>query len=296
MVSDLTYPATGNVVIQQGAKPICVDVCLDTYAMDAKDLEARITPRSRAIIVVHPFGLSANMDAIMEVAHRYNLFVIEDAACALGSRYANRSCGTIGDLGCYSFHPRKSITTGEGGMIVTNNELFAKRIQVLRSHGGVRGDYYLRFDEAGFNYRLSDIQAAVGVAQMRKLDWLINGKRQLASQLTQMVSSIDHVTVPIEPEGCFHTYQSFVVMLDEGIVRDEVIAAMRKRQVETTLGTYAMHAQPVYQREFGYQPGDLPCSYRIFRQSLTLPLYPQMSEADLESVVDALDQSLKELL
>lgn len=292
LVSDLTYPATGNVVIQQGARPVCVDVCIDTYAMDAHDLEARITANSRAIIAVHPFGLSANMDEIMAVARRHKLPVIEDAACALGSRYHDQYCGTIGTLGCYSFHPRKSVTTGEGGMIVTDDESLARRIAVLRSHGGVRGDFYLRFEEAGFNYRLSDIQAAVGVAQLRKLEWLINGKRRLAKQLTEMLTNIQGVTVPIEPEGRFHTYQSYVVMLEEGIDRDAVIAAMRKREVETTLGTYAMHAQPVYQRDFGYHAGDLPNSYRIFKQSLTLPLYPQMADAELECVVDALHQVL----
>jgi len=295
LVSDLTFPATANVVVQQGARPVLVDVRLDTYNMDVGDLEARVTPRSRAIIPVHAFGLAADMDGIMEVAARHRLVVIEDAACALMARYRGRMCGTIGDLGCFSFHPRKSITTGEGGMIVTNDESLAQRIALLRSHGGVRGEFYFRFEEAGFNYRLSDVQAAVGLAQLAKLDWIMARKRELAIRMTERLASIPGVTPPAEPEGCFHSYQSYVVMLDDGLDRDRVIAAMRRRGVETTLGTYALHAQPFFQRAYGYTPGELPNSYRIFRQSLTLPFYPQMTEEEMDLVIGALQESLTEV-
>ncbi|MCE7980645.1 MAG: DegT/DnrJ/EryC1/StrS family aminotransferase [Caldilinea sp. CFX5] len=295
LVSDFTFPASGNVIVQQGARPVLVDSCLGTYAMDPTDLEKRITPKSKAIMVVHPFGLSADMEAINQIAQNYNLPIIEDAACALGANYKGKACGTMGHLGCFSFHPRKSVTTGEGGMIVTNDESLAAKITVLRSHGGVREQFYMRFDEAGFNYRLSDILAAVGVAQMKKLSWLIEGKRTLATMLKSMLSSVHGITLPIEPSGCFHTYQSFVIMLDEAIDRNQIIAAMRRRHVETTLGTYAMHAQPFYQRTYGYSPGDLPNSYHIFKQSLTLPLYPQMMQGDIEQVVVALIDSLQEI-
>ncbi len=295
LVSDLTFPATANVVVQQGARPVLVDVQPDTYNMDAKDLEARLTPRSRAVIPVHAFGLAADMDAILEVASRYRLAVIEDAACALMARYRDRMCGTMGDVGCFSFHPRKSITTGEGGMIVTDKEELARRIVLLRSHGGVREEFYFRFEEAGFNYRLSDIQAAVGIAQLVKLDWIIARKRELAARLRERLASSPGVTPPVEPEGYFHSYQSYVVMLDEGLDRDRVIAAMRRRGVETTLGTYALHAQPFFQKAYGYIPGQLPNSYRIFRQSLTLPFYPQMTSEEMEYVLAALQESLAEV-
>lgn len=294
LVSDFTFPASGNVIVQQGARPVLVDSYLDTYAMDPNDLEKRITPKSKAIMVVHPFGLSADMDAIKKVAYKYDLPIIEDAACALGASYKGKACGTMGHLGCFSFHPRKSVTTGEGGMIVTDDESLAAKITILRSHGGVREQFYMRFDEAGFNYRLSDILAAVGVAQMKKLTWLIEGKRALAAMLKSMLSSISGITLPVEPSGCFHTYQSFVIRLDDAIDRDQIIAAMRRRYVETTLGTYAMHAQPFFERTYEYSPGDLPNSYRIYKQSLTLPLYPQMSPGDVEQVVVALTESLQE--
>ncbi|OPZ81350.1 MAG: UDP-4-amino-4-deoxy-L-arabinose--oxoglutarate aminotransferase [bacterium ADurb.Bin429] len=197
-------------------------------------------------------------------------------------------CGTRGDLGCFSFHPRKSVTTGEGGMITTNRDDLAERIRVLRSHGGVRGDYYLVFEDAGFNYRMSDLQAAVGVAQMRKLPAILARKRELARYYTELLHDMPGVTPPVEPEGCLHTFQTYVVVLDEALDRDAVITALRKRDIETTLGTYALHAQPFFQRAYGYAPGDLPVSYRLFRQTLSLPLFAQMTGEDQERVVEAL--------
>jgi dTDP-4-amino-4,6-dideoxygalactose transaminase len=233
------------------------------------------------------------MSAVQAVATRHKLPVIEDAACALGAKYRNQWCGTLSDAGCFSFHPRKSVTTGEGGMIVTERSDLAEKIAVLRSHGGTREQWYLRFDEAGFNYRLSDILAAVGVAQIKKLDWLINGKRAHAARLKKLLANINGISLPVEPPECLHTYQSFVIVLDDGINRDAVIARMRERGVETTLGTYAMHSQPYFQRAFGYRPGDLPVSNRLFRQTLTLPLYPQMTEGDLSLVAESLKASLR---
>jgi dTDP-4-amino-4,6-dideoxygalactose transaminase len=299
LVPDFTFPATANVVVQQGARPILVDVRTDTYNLNLGDLDARLTPGTRAIIPVHAFGLPADMAGLMEFARTHSLAVIEDAACALGAVYRNRFCGAMGDLGCFSFHPRKSITTGEGGMIVTDDESLAERIRLLRSHGGVRreGATYFEFEAAGFNYRMSDLQAAVGVAQMGKLEWVLQRKRELAGQLTALLGggAVTGVTPPVEPEGCLHTYQSYVVMLDDALDRDGVIAAMRQRDIETTLGTYALHAQPYFRRSYGYTAGDLPGSHRVFRQSLTLPLYPQMEPGDLERIVEALESVIAEV-
>lgn len=296
LVSDLTYPASGNVIIQQGAKPVCVDVLPDTYAMDPADFESRITGCSRAVMVVHPFGLSADMNPIMEIAKKHGLAVIEDAACALGSQYEGRFCGTMGDTGCFSFHPRKSVTTGEGGLILTDRDDLAERIRLLRSHGGARKEWYLEFEDAGFNYRLSDILAAVGVAQLKKLGWLIDGKRERAAELAERLAGAEGLRLPVEPANCKHTFQSYVVVLDDGIDRDAVIGELRGRGVETTLGTYAMHAQPAFVTRYGHRPGDLPVSNHLFRQTLTLPLYPQMTSADLDFVTEAVTSTISRLL
>jgi len=293
LVPDFTFPATANVVVQQGATPVLIDIDLDTFAIDVDDAARKVTPRTKAIIPMHPFGLSADMDAVLALAEKHGLRVVEDAATAIGATYKDRFCGAIGDLGCFSFHPRKVITTGEGGMIVTNNEQLAERIALLRSHGGIRrGGRYI-FEEAGFNYRLSDVQGAIGVAQMRKLDTLIAHKRDLAALLSEKLVAIEGVKVPREPPWKGHIYQSYVALLDKKINRDRVIEAMREQGIETTLGTYALHAQPFFMREYRYSKGDLPNSYQAYQQTLTLPVYPPMGEIELERVARALEQTLR---
>jgi len=288
LVPDFTFPATANVVIQQGARPALVDIDLETFTIDVDDLAEKITPRSKVIIPVHAFGLSADMDPIMELAQSHRLAVVEDAACALGATYYGKPCGSLAATGCFSFHPRKVITTGEGGMITTDDDLLAEKIRLLRNHGGAPREGRFTFEAAGYNYRMSDILAAVGVAQMRKLDALIARKRELAAQLTERLEGIDGAEAPREPEWGGHIYQSYVIRLDDSIDRDQVIGLMRRRGIETTLGTYALHAQPFFARQYNYGPGDLPNSYRAYRQSLTVPLYPPMDELDLERITRTL--------
>ena len=292
LVSDLSWPASGNVVVQTGAQPVFVDVRPDTYSMDVGDLRARITPKSRAILVVHPFGLSAEMGEIGEVARRYNLQILEDAACALGSSYHGRPCGTLGDAGCFSFHPRKVITTGEGGILATDREDLARRIEVLRSHGGVRKEWRFAFPSAGFNYRLSDLQAAVGVAQMGKLPEILAARRRWAGVYDTELKNTPGISLPSEPHGFFHTYQSYVVVLDEEIDRDGLVVDLRAQGIEVTLGTYAMHAEPFFSAAYGYRPGELKTSYRLSRQTLSLPLFPQMVSNQVRRVSEQLKRTI----
>lgn len=288
LVADFTFPATANVVVQLGAVPVLVDIDLETFGMNVADLLAKITPRSKAVIPVHAFGCSADMDPILETARAHNLLVLEDAACAFGATYYGRFCGRMGRAGCFSFHPRKAITTGEGGMITTDDPELAERIQLLRSHGGVRTGYWFEYEDAGYNYRLSDIQGAMGVAQMEKLPMILERKRLLAEQLRQRLADIPGVRLPADPPWGGHVYQSFVILVDEGLDRNRMIKELRELDIETTLGTYALHDQPFYQRTYGYVTGQLPNSHAAFMRSITLPLYPQMSEADLDTVAAAL--------
>ncbi len=291
-VSDFSYPATGNVVVQTGATPVFVDVDLQTYAINVDDFAAKITPRTKAALVVHPFGLMADMRALSEVASRHGISLIEDAACALGATSADGDAGAIGRMGCFSFHPRKSITTGEGGMITTNDDALAERIALLRTHGGVRKDWYLSFLDAGYNYRMSDLNAAVGVAQMRKFRALVSAKQQHAQRLRALLHDCPGLTLPVEPAGRVHTYQSFVVRLDDAIDRDAVIGTLRARGVETTLGTYAMHGEPAMVSRYG-QNDRCPNSARLARQTLTLPLWPQMDEGVLLQVASHVKEVLQ---
>lgn len=288
LVPDFTFPATANVVVQLGAVPVLVDIDLQTYNVDPGDLERRATARTRAAMPVHLFGLSADMDPVLAFAGRRDWPVVEDAACALGTTYNGRPCGAMGAVGCLSFHARKVITTGEGGMVLTDSDDLAETLSLLRNHGGARHDGRFVFDDAGFNYRLSDVQAALGLAQMRRLPWILARRRELAAAMTERLSGTPGVSVPLEPRWGGHVYQSFVVLLDDDVNRDAVISAMRELGVETTLGTYALHAQPFFRRRYGYTPGDLVNSHAAYRRSLALPLYPQMAEEDVDAVCAAL--------
>jgi dTDP-4-amino-4,6-dideoxygalactose transaminase len=288
LVPDFTFPATANVVVQQGAVPVLVDVEPGTYNIDASQLKAHLTARTRAVMPVHLFGLSADLDPVMEFAREHGLAVLEDAACALGATYKSRPCGAVGDLGCFSFHPRKVITTGEGGMVVTDRDDLAERLAILRSHGGIRTGGRFVFEEAGFNYRLSDVHAALGTAQMRRLPEILSRRWALAALLTDRLATIPGVSPPEVPEWAGHVFQAYVVCLDEGIDRDRVVAELRHRGVESTVGTYALHTEPFFRRAYGYEPGQLPYSRAAARQSLALPLFPEMLEAQVDRVADCL--------
>jgi perosamine synthetase len=293
VIPGFSFPATANAVIQQGATPVFVDIERSTFNLDPRLLESALTERTRAIMPVHAFGLCADMDPIVAIADRHGLPVIEDAACALGGVYHGRGAGSLATAGVFSFHPRKIITTAEGGMITTDDDALADRIAVLRAHGAVRGELFMAFVDAGFNYRLSDVHAAIGSAQMGKLPTILQGRRTRAAELTERLAGLAGVHTPIAPDGIEHTYQSYVVRLDDDIDRDAVIRAMRARDVETTLGTYGMHLQPYFRARFGIADGALPETTRAHHQALTLPLYPQLTADDLDIIADALRESVE---
>nr|WP_223169250.1 DegT/DnrJ/EryC1/StrS family aminotransferase [Microbacterium sp. MF43] len=286
-----SFPATANVVVQLGATPRFVDIDPATFNLDPGLLEAAIGERTAAVMPVHAFGLCADMNPIVEIADRHGLPVLEDAACALGGVYHGRPAGSLATAGVFSFHPRKIITTAEGGMITTADHSLAERIDVLRAHGAVRGELFMEFVDAGFNYRLSDVHAAIGVAQMRKFDSILAGRRANAAALSELLANIPGVQTPVVPDGVEHTYQSYVVMLDDVIDRDQVIRSMRAHEIETTLGTYGMHLQPYFVSRFGDTSAVLPHATRAHRQALTLPLYPQLDASDLTAIAAALRAS-----
>ncbi|MCL5407578.1 MAG: DegT/DnrJ/EryC1/StrS family aminotransferase [Patescibacteria group bacterium] len=292
IVSDFSFPATGNVVVQIGAKPVFVDIEENSFNIDPEKIEEAITSKTKAIIVVHAFGLPAKMNKILKIAKKHKLFVIEDAACALDSAWQKKLCGTWGDVGCFSFHPRKTITTGEGGAVVTNNSKLAKHLEILRNHGGIKnvaGD--LEFIENGFNYRLSELQAALGVEQMSKVRQITASRQRIAQMYFKKLSNIDGIRLTIPSKDYTTNFQSFVILLDKKIDREDLRKNLTKNKIESTLGTYAMHAQKAFQK-FGYKPGDLPNSYFAYRHSLTLPLYGQMTEKDVDFVVENLKKCL----
>lgn len=289
LVADFTFPATGNVVVQTGAIPVLVDCRGDNFEMDLSDARAKLTKKTRAIIVVSPFGQPCHMADVVRFGREHELFVIEDAACALGAQLDGRLAGGWPDVGCFSFHPRKVITAGEGGAIATNDPAIAEKILVLRSHGGKSYDGLVgfQFKENGFNYRLSEIQAAMALEQLSRIEEILADRRRSAKTYMALLAEISEVAIPLTslPQDC--TFQSFVLMLDDDIDRNAVIGEMRECGIETTLGTYALHTHPAFSR-FGYEAGDLPNSFKAQNQSLTLPLLANMPAETIDKIVSTL--------
>jgi len=298
LVADFTFPATGHAVLYCGAKPVFIDVDPKTYNIDPNLIEEKITEKTKAIIPVHTFGQPAEMDAIMEIAEEHNLKVIEDAACALGARYKNRYAGTIGDIGCFSFHARKGITTGEGGMVVTDNKDLAEKIRNLSVFGMTstwdreRSDKFIipEFVDIGYNYKMSDITAAVGVAQLRKLYKIIKRKRELARYWDNKLEEIELIEPPYVSENVLHVYQAYVALVDKRINRNKLIEKLMEKGIQTQIGTYASHIQPVYN-----STDKCPNSLDIFNRSLALPMYYTLREEDIDIVAVHLKRALEDL-
>lgn len=282
IVPDFTFPATANAIVLAGAKPVLVDIDPKTYNIDVNKIEEKITDNTVAIMPVHLFGQSANMNAIGQIARGYGLWVIEDAACALGAKYENKKCGTMSDVACFSFHPRKIITTGEGGVIVTDNKSIATKARMLRNHGMV-GDNFLTI---GFNYRMSDIHAAIGCAQMEKLDKIIKARRTAADLYKEFLKNFKNLSIPFVAKGNKHIYQSYVIrLMNTQVDRDRIIGDLKGKGIEATIGTYALHQLQSY-KEFG----EYSESLRAFWETLTLPIYWDVSVAE---VVQSLEEILK---
>ncbi|NNF54370.1 MAG: DegT/DnrJ/EryC1/StrS family aminotransferase [Acidimicrobiales bacterium] len=290
LISDFTFPATANVVLQQGARPVLVDSLADGFEIDPEDVERRCTDATRAIIAVDPFGQPADHMALERFAAARDLTLIADAACSLGASRDGRRAGAHGDVGCFSFHPRKTITCGEGGMLTTNDGELARRARSLRSHGAELTASGIVFTEPGFNYRLSELQAALGMSQMRRIDEILADRRRTCQLYQNLLSpDCDTVLIPRRPVGAVWSYQSFVVVLADEVDRTLVIETMGALGIETTIGTYACHQHPAFQSGVG---APLPNSARFARQALTLPVLPQMPESEVTRVVEALRKTV----
>jgi len=292
IVPDFTFPATANAVVACGATPVLADIDLATFNVGPDEVGARLTGKTRAVMPVDLFGLAADLDALAGIAARRNLLLIEDSACALGSTLGARMCGAFGEASVISFHPRKVVTTGEGGMVLTDRDDLAERVRLLRNHGIASSGGAVEFVEAGYNLRLTEIQACLGLAQLARVEDLIARRRRAAGIYGQLLRDVEGIKPPSEPEGRRHTYQAYVVLVDPAIDRDRLIAAMREAGVETAIGTYAVHHQPFYARRFGYRPGSLPASSHAFKHSLALPMYPSLDEPTVREVVARLKDCL----
>ena len=290
----LSFLATANAVQYVGARPVFAEIDPETYNLDVKDVEARITEKTRAIILVHQIGMPGAIDDFTELCKKYNLHLIEDAACGIGSEYQGKKIGSHSELVCFSFHPRKVITTGDGGMICTSNDSYAERLRLLRQHGMSVNDRTRHesktviiedYVEVGYNYRMTDIQAALGIQQLKKLDWLVNERRKIALRYIEAFSDIDALCLPFEPEGSLSNYQSFSVYLNENcqIQRDELMQCLLDKGIATRAGVMTAHRTAAYKNLYGET--HLPLSEKACDRSILLPLYVPMAEEDVEYVI-----------
>lgn len=295
IVTAYSFIATANVIELCGAQPVFVDIQPDTFNLDPNCLEevlkrlmaARETSRRvKAVLPAHTFGQMADMTAITQLGSRYELPVIEDAACALGATLHGRQAGTWGMMGCFSFHPRKAITTGEGGIIVTNDAVFARRLRALRNHGQDPGATSPDFIVPGFNYRMTEFQAALGVSQMGKLDRIIDARCRLAAHYDELLRDTPLQAPAVGPHSQ-PVYQSYVVLLPELAAphRPELIARLREERIEATLGTWHMPLTTYFRGRYGYRFGDFPVADTVFAQALTLPLFESMQRNQQVDVV-----------
>jgi dTDP-4-amino-4,6-dideoxygalactose transaminase len=299
IVPSFTWVATANVVLYCGATPVLVDVDPLTFNISPEAVRRAVTPRTRAVIAVHLFGLCADMDAIAAAAP--GIPVIEDAACASGSSYQGRHAGTLGLAGAFSFHPRKSITTGEGGMVTTQDDALAERVAILRSHGasvseeqrhqGPRPYLLPEFNLLGFNYRMTDLQGAVGLVQLAKMDRYIEERDRWAQWYARQLADLDWLRVPRAPEGSRHGWQSFVCWVAPERAprpRNEIMQLLHDQGIATRPGTHAVHLLGLYRDRFGYAPNDCPAAAACDANSMAIPLHNRMDAADYQRVVDAL--------
>ncbi|MDI9569651.1 MAG: DegT/DnrJ/EryC1/StrS family aminotransferase [Pseudomonadota bacterium] len=288
-----TFPATANVIEIMGAKPVFVDISLADYCMDASLLASCITERTKAIMIVHEFGQAADMSGIFEVVRERDIPLIEDAACAIGTYWNNRAVGTFGTLGCYSFHPRKIITTGEGGAVTVHCDLLAQKIRALRNHG-LTDQGGSDFITPGLNYRMTDFQALVGYYQLLDIEKEIETRIRQAARYANNLSSLAWLSTPSVFEDRRHIYQTYHVLLDDCLDRNGFIHSLLEKGVEANLGAQALHMLPFYQNKYHYKTYDYPKALRAYRQGLALPIGSHLTNQDVDYICDRLIQVHRE--
>lgn len=290
----MSYIATANCIRYVGAKVVLAEVNPETYNIDIEDVKRRITAKTKAILIVHQIGLPADITTFADLCKERGIALIEDAACAAGSSYKGGKIGSHSDLVCFSFHPRKVITTGDGGMITTSRQDYADRLKLLRQHGMAVNDRVRHASntviitdhvELGYNYRMTDIQAAVGIKQLERLDWIVEKRRKIAEQYQKAFANIPHIRLPQEPEGYFTNWQSYSVYMkpEAPISRDELMQKMLDEGVSTRSGVMTTHRETAYKE---YCAGiNLPISEDACDRSIILPLYVPMSQEEIDYVI-----------
>lgn len=296
IVPAYSYIATANVVELVGAKPVFVDIQLETCNIDVNLIEEKITGKTKAIMPVHEFGMAANLEKIQNLCTKYNLFLIEDAACALGGEFEGKPIGFNSFAASFSFHPRKAVTSGEGGMVVSNDENLINQIKVLRNHGMSLNSDRMDFELPGFNYRLTDFQAALVLSQLTRLSEQLSAKRKLASVYFKNLNP-DYFTLPTIPSYTQHAWQSFHVILNSQIDRDNFIVRLRQAGIGSNLGAQCMPAMQYFQNKYKLNcRQEFPNAWQAYQNGLVLPIYTPLQESDIQYITEVVNTTARKII
>ncbi|PEK53704.1 UDP-4-amino-4,6-dideoxy-N-acetyl-beta-L-altrosamine transaminase [Bacillus toyonensis] len=303
ITTPMTFVASANCILYQGGQPIFADIDNETYNISPKSIEEMITNKTKAIIPVHFTGQPVELEAIQKIAKENNLIIIEDAAHALGATYKNKKIGSIGDMTMFSFHPVKHITTGEGGVITTNNPLFYEKLVQFRTHGIERnphkllenhGPWYYEMQFLGYNYRITDIQAALGISQLSKLDSFIKIRKKYVDIYNKEFSSLSEIIIPKQLPQTSSSWHLYIIRLNTKLLkcnRKEVYEALQRENIGVNVHYIPVHLQPFYQK-LGFEKGICPQAENVYEEIITLPLFPKMTEADVWDVIQAVRKVL----
>jgi dTDP-4-amino-4,6-dideoxygalactose transaminase len=306
IIPTYTFTATGEVVTYLGARPVLADCRADTLNIDAETIEPHLTSRTKAILPVHIAGQACDMQPILELARTHGLAVVEDAAHALPATYKGRSVGTIADVTAFSFYATKTITTGEGGMVTTERDDYAARMKLMSLHGlsgdawnrySARGHWYYEVTDFGFKYNLTDIAAALGLAQLPRMTEFQQRREEIARTYSDAFSDLDTCLAPRDAGLGLHAWHLYVLELSLealAVGRDEIIERLRRKGVGTSVHFIPLHLHPAYQRAYGYKPGQFPKAEAVFGGACSLPIYPAMTDAEVGHVVEAVRSTLRE--
>ena len=295
ITTPITFAATANSVIYCGGKPVFADIREETLNIDVKEIEKKLSSKTKAILPVDFAGHPADLDEIRAIAEERKLIVIEDACHALGAEYNGKKIGSLSDMTVFSFHPVKHITTGEGGMVLTDNEEFYEKLKVFRHHGIVKdnlgkGPWHYDIYNPGYNFRITDFQCALGISQMKKLDRFVKRRREIAARYNQAFAGMKELVTPIEGEDVKAAYHIYVIQLRTELLkvgRKELFKALRAEGIGVNVHYMPLHLHPYYQKEFGYKKGDYPNAERYYERAITLPIFPKMGDRDVDDVIEA---------
>ncbi|OFI05794.1 UDP-4-amino-4-deoxy-L-arabinose--oxoglutarate aminotransferase [Clostridium acetireducens DSM 10703] len=299
ITTPMTFASSANTIIHTGAKPVFVDVDPETFCIDPKKIEEKITSKTKAIVPVHYTGQACDMDAILEIAKKHNLFVSEDGAHAVYTQYNGKMVGSIGDATSFSFYATKNICTGEGGMLTTNREDIAEKAKILSSHGmskaawnryGKGGAWRYDIEYPGFKYNMFDIQAAMGLRQLDKIEKMQKRREEIANMYNEAFKDMPEIITPKEASYSRHAWHLYVMQVNEDLLtidRDKFIEELAEENIGTSVHFIPVHLMPYYSKTFGYKEGDFPVAEKYFNRIISLPLYVKMSNEDVEDVIYA---------